>query len=1209
MSTSESILDLGVFESHVLGKLRDRYSLSKAKYSETGMVVLHTLPEVRLLAMNINKLKPYGKQVSAGELLAASLLGQAFQLLIKDYENFAQNIVFEECTKYVIKHSDKSKTTDLLTDFVMLFPPGDVYNGKVGIPEWLNRESKGIKNDSIILKEFFLVMLSNANPAKMGFRDLFDRAYMENQVFADTAMSLIEEYFAKLHVSLPDRPNLVAMLKAPMLHAPDNLYAQLNYVLNRWSDLLPEDFRYRLLQGRDFIKEEFVMLRKEGSVPTVVPRYKEAPSESALLGKSGFDYGHESPKLYEEYKAFTPDTHWMPKVVLIAKNALVWLDQLSKIYQRDIKRLDQIPDEELEKLRAWGINSLWLIGLWQRSDASRRVKHISGFTDAVSSAYSLYDYEIAREIGGEEAYQTLNERARAKGIRLASDMVPNHTGVFSKWIIENPEYFIQAPQSPFPNYRFNGPNLSSHPDIEIRIEDGYYSKTDAAVVFQRIDRRTGDVRYIYHGNDGTNMPWNDTAQLDMLKHEVRQAVINKIFDVAKRFSIIRFDAAMTLVKKHFSRLWYPSPGSGGDIPSRSDFSMRQSVFDALFPNEFWREVVDKINAEMPETLLLAEAFWLMEGYFVRTLGMHRVYNSAFMHMLKNEENKKYRELITNTLEFEPEILKRYVNFMSNPDEETAINQFGTGDKYFGVCVLMCTLPGLPMFAHGQVEGLSEKYGMEYQRAYHDEPQQQWLIDKHKKDIFPLLAKRYLFSEVEHFNYFAAHRNGTAVLNEDVMAFTNRSGNEKVLVLYNNKYERATGIIKISYPKLYADGMSRSLNINEALGLNVQNQIFYICKEHVSGLNFILKPNDLRQLGWRYALNGFEYRIFWEFYEVRDQDGSYDKLYQKFGNSGIANLNRALLDEENHEVYECVPKILNEENLKNFFGCVIKQPYNAINPDELSNFQLPIQSLLGTIETKTDFRLDKEAVLNHFQKGLIVWQAMGQKASVDRKSSTHTLQEYPSKLDLNPWFTANLNDEKSVWPAIFLLLMDAVTKGTVSKGESNILMEKLQLTFSLPRFVDKILFNQFNPEQILGNAEALMDFRLSWQQLPKIESHSDKATASPLSIKQKGFRILNKMLEQESVRNVMGVNFYNHQWFFHKEAFENLLCWMLRFALFDRLFVSEDLEADFQSKEISSYCNELSVLYQELLTMSANAGYNLHQFKELIASVDDTSVDK
>ena len=55
--------------------------------------------------------------------------------------------------------------------------------------------------------------------------------------------------------------------------------------------------------------------------------------------------------------------------------------------------------------------------------------------------------------------------------------------------------------------------------------------------------------------------------------------------------------------------------------------MTKAEFDAAFPLEFWREVVDRVTSEVPGTLLLAEAFWLMEGYFVRTLGMHRVYNS------------------------------------------------------------------------------------------------------------------------------------------------------------------------------------------------------------------------------------------------------------------------------------------------------------------------------------------------------------------------------------------------------------------------------------------------------------------------------------------------------------------------------------------------------------------------------------------------------
>ncbi len=105
------------------------------------------------------------------------------------------------------------------------------------------------------------------------------------------------------------------------------------------------------------------------------------------------------------------------------------------------------------------------------------------------------------------------------------------------------------------------------------------------------------------------------------------------------------------------------------------------------PVEFWREVVDRVAAEVPGTLLLAEAFWMLEGYFVRTLGMHRVYNSAFMHMLRDEDGAGYRRVITDTLEFDPEILKRYVNFMSNPDEATAVEQFGKGDKYFGVATL------------------------------------------------------------------------------------------------------------------------------------------------------------------------------------------------------------------------------------------------------------------------------------------------------------------------------------------------------------------------------------------------------------------------------------------------------------------------------------------------------------------------------------------
>ena len=187
-----------------------------------------------------------------------------------------------------------------------------------------------------------------------------------------------------------------------------------------------------------------------------------------------------------------------------------------------------MPDEELDALARQGFTGLWLIGLWERSPASQRIKQRMGNPEAVASAYSVYDYAVAVDLGGDAACLNLRERAWQRGIRLASDMVPNHMGIDSRWIIEHPDWFIGLDHSPFPGYSFSGPDLCDDERVAVLLEDHYYDRTDAAVVFKRVDRWTGSERYIYHGNDGTTMPWNDTAQLDFLQAEVREAVTQLI---------------------------------------------------------------------------------------------------------------------------------------------------------------------------------------------------------------------------------------------------------------------------------------------------------------------------------------------------------------------------------------------------------------------------------------------------------------------------------------------------------------------------------------------------------------------------------------------------------------------------------------------------------------------------------------------------------
>ena len=649
------------------------------------------------------------------------------------------------------------------------------------------------------------------------------------------------------------RAPLPARLREPMRNAPGSLAAQLRWVREHWPEVLAglPDLARRLDLALDVLAEEARAMELRGAGahfggPLVV----ETP-----------DYRSLDP----ETVAFSADTEWMPSVVLMAKSTYVWLEQLARTYARPISNLADVPDEELDRLAGLGVTGLWLIGLWQRSAASADIKRRRGDADAVASAYAIDDYRIADDLGGEAAFEALRARAWARGIRMAADMVPNHMGIDSGWVVEHPDRFISVPHSPFPAYSFSGPDLSPDPRVEITLEDHYWDSTDAAVVFRRRDQQSGEERFIYHGNDGTSFPWNDTAQLDYLQAGVREAVIQTILQVARRAPILRFDAAMVLARRHIRRLWYPEPGSGGAIPSRAEHALSNAAFNRRMPKEFWREVVDRVAAEAPGTLLLAEAFWLMEGYFVRTLGMHRVYNSAFMHMLRDEDNAGYRRVMRDTLEFDPGILGRFVNFLTNPDERPAAEQFGTGEKAFSAATLLATLPGLPMLGHGQVEGLRERYGMEFRRARWDEPVDEGHAGHFAWAIVPLLRRRAQFSGTQRFHLYDA-RTDDGSIDENVYAYTNGSGADRSLVLVNHRYGDTTVRIERSIAAAPAGGgdSRTSVHLSDALELHGEgapgDDVLLRLFDPRSGWELQRTAGELRREGLRVSLGAYEARV-------------------------------------------------------------------------------------------------------------------------------------------------------------------------------------------------------------------------------------------------------------------------------------------------------------------------------------------------------------
>lgn len=812
--------------------------------------------------------------LSASDLYVISLLDEAYHILLRNYYSRYTGVMGRAMGS--LQSTLGSKYDLTLTKFTEEFPPKSVFRGEVTAGVYLatrlpNFGDFGHGVRAAAIEEMVLIQNANRNPALNPYKDLFDENVMNGSAFKEFTNHLLEFFSNQPGLSngaAGRAETLAEILRGPIDASPDSLEGQLKYILEKWGHLLGGEFSTRILRGLDFLREDII--RRQGPIDTFnvevhVPTFT----------------GHD----YAEFERYSPDQEWMPRLVLMAKNTYVWLDQLSKKYQREIKCLNEIPDEELDLLASRGFTGLWLIGLWERSHASQRIKQRMGQEDAVASAYSLHAYDIANDLGGWDSLQDLRSRAWARGIRLSADMVPNHMGIDSQWVVEHPDWFLSLPFPPYPSYSFRSENLSDDLRVGIYLEDHYYDKTDAAVVFQRRDLQTGDLRYIYHGNDGTSFPWNDTAQLDYSKPEVREAVIQVILHVARNFPVIRFDAAMTLAKKHIQRLWFPEPGAGGAIPSRSQFGMTKAEFDDKIPVEFWREVVDRVAAEVPDTLLLAEAFWLMEGYFVRTLGMHRVYNSAFMHMLRDEDNAKYRMAIKNTLEFDPQILKRYVNFMNNPDEKTAVEQFGKGDKYFGVCTVLATLPGLPMFGHGQVEGFSEKYGMEFRRPKWDETQDDGLIQAHEWRIFPLLHRRSLFADVENFLLFDLQKPYSG-LDENVFAYSNRQNEERGLVIYHNKYSNTKGWIKTSSPALdKASGKLVRRTLAEGLGLPRQGYVIF--KDYASQLEYVRSCEELWNKGMYVELGAYQCHAFMDFRFVYDKE--WETICNNLNGAGVPSL--------------------------------------------------------------------------------------------------------------------------------------------------------------------------------------------------------------------------------------------------------------------------------------------------------------------------------
>ena len=357
-----------IFEFHLSRLVRLKYQFDETLFSTDGRLIFSDFRAARRFVERIHSVS--GRLVPASDIFSMGLIDEILHLVIREYEK-ANPGVMSRALDFL--HAGLGDGLDVtLLKFTEEFPPMPVYRGQLPAQAYLSDSSNGLRHRQISLEEMLLVSISNQNPALEPYKEFFDDSVLQGTAYPDSIRLLID-YLARQpglgNQGVGIGKSLYEILLSPAKASPYSLEGQLQYLLDKWGNILGKDIINRIVRAMDFVREEVIRHAAQGVSKKQIP----LP-----------DYTGES-----EYERYSPDKDWMPRLVLIAKNSYVWLEQLSRKYQRWIKTLDQIPDEELDLLAARGFTGLWLIGLWERSRGSQRIKRRMGQADAVASAYSL----------------------------------------------------------------------------------------------------------------------------------------------------------------------------------------------------------------------------------------------------------------------------------------------------------------------------------------------------------------------------------------------------------------------------------------------------------------------------------------------------------------------------------------------------------------------------------------------------------------------------------------------------------------------------------------------------------------------------------------------------------------------------------------------------------------------------------------------------
>jgi hypothetical protein len=339
-----------------------------------------------------------------------------------------------------------------------------------------------------------------------------------------------------------------------------------------------------------------------------------------------------------------------------------WLLRFSS--KRGIIRLDELPDQELDRLAELGFNWLWLLGVWQTGPAGARVSRAQADwrssyqaalpdlreDDIIGSTFAVSGYAVHQDFGGNEALAHLRARLRDRRIHLMLDFVANHTALDHPWVTEHPEYYITGTEAEFASQPANYTRLSGSQSSHIMAcgRDPYFSS------------------------------WPDTLQLNYANPELQNAMLEQLHSISALCDGLRCDMAMLLLPEIFRRTW------------------------RIESEPFWPKAIAATREHTPGFLFLAEVYWGLE-WELQQQGFDFTYDKRLYDRLLAMAATPVRDHLKASIAFQ----RKLARFLENHDEPRAAAVLPL-PAHEAAAVIAFSIPGLKLIHDGQLEGYVRK---------------------------------------------------------------------------------------------------------------------------------------------------------------------------------------------------------------------------------------------------------------------------------------------------------------------------------------------------------------------------------------------------------------------------------------------------------------------------------------------------------------------